>query len=342
MIFIDRKSIACYTAIGRLFKPSIMFKSIPTLTDHILADQQSYDHVTPGLHIVLHQIENTVKIIASHVKASGLVDIVGMTGNINTFGEEVQKLDEFANKLLIERLLASGHVHAVVSEEEEKPIFAPKHLDGDFIVFFDPLDGSSNIDINMPTGTIFAIYHKKDGILQKGAKQIAAGYVLYGSSVMFVYSVGNGINGFTLDPAIGSFLLSHKDIKMPEYGPWYAINEGYSAMFDESIKNYLQHIKEEKKSRARFVGTLVADAHRTLMKGGIFLYPSYTKHPEGKLRLMIEVNPFAFLTEQAGGIAFGKDNKTPLETDPKNIHQTSPFVMGSKKNIELFKKFLKS
>jgi fructose-1,6-bisphosphatase I len=316
-----------------------MFKAIPTLTDHILQDQLTHKQVTPGLHIVLLQIENIVKIVASHVKSSGLVDIMGKTGDINSFGEEVQKLDDFANKLLIDTLLATGEVHAIVSEEESKPVFAPKHLDGDYIVYFDPLDGSSNIDINMPIGTIFSIYHKDGGMLQKGENQVAAGYALYGSSVMFVYTAGHGVNGFTLDPAIGSFLLSHKDIKIPEYGPFYSINEGYSAMFAPGVKAYLEHIKEENKSRGRFVGALVADAHRTLIKGGIFLYPINDNYPKGKLRLMIEVNPFSFLTKQAGGAALGNENKSPLLTNPQHIHDTSPFVMGSIKNVEEYLRF---
>lgn len=318
-----------------------MFKAIPTLTDYILKDQQNYKHVTPGLHIVLLQIENTVKIIASHVRASGLVDILGKTGNTNTFGEEVQKLDEFANQLLIDRLLTSGQVYAVVSEEEKEPLYAKKEFAGDYIVYFDPLDGSSNIDTNCPIGTIFSIYHKSGGLLQKGEKQLASGYAMYGSSVLFVYTVGHGVNGFTFDPAVGSFLLSHPDITLPESGKFYSINEGYEKMYAQEIQSYLQHIKEGKKYRARFVGSLLADAHRTFIKGGIFLYPVYEKMPEGKLRLMLEVNPFAFLTEQAGGITIGRNNKSPLLTEPKHIHETSPFILGSKENVEAFRTFLK-
>lgn len=316
-----------------------MYNAIPTLTDHILHEQKNHKHVTPGFHIVLLQIENTVKIIASHVRASGLVDILGKTGTTNTFGEEVQKLDDFANRQLIDRLLASGHVYAVVSEEEKEPIYAKEELAGEYIVYFDPLDGSSNIDTNCPIGTIFSIYHKDGGILQKGEKQLASGYAIYGSSVMFVYTVGHGVNGFTFDPAVGSFLLSYPDIKIPEKGNFYSINEGYEDMFDDGVRAYLRHLKEEKKSRGRFVGSLVADGHRTFIKGGIFLYPTYEKMPEGKLRLMLEVNPFAFLTEQAGGLTVGKENKSPLLTTPQHIHETSPFVMGSIQNVEDFRKF---
>jgi fructose-1,6-bisphosphatase I len=318
-----------------------MFKAIPTLTDHILEDQQKHKHVTTGLHIVLLQIQNTAKIIASHVKASGLVDIVGKTGNINTFGDEVQKLDEFANRLLIDRLLGSGYVHAIVSEEEDKPRYAPKHLTGNYIVYFDPLDGSQNIDVDMPIGTIFSIYHKKDGLLQKGTKQVAAGYILYSTSVIFVYTTGHGVNGFTLDPAVGSFLLSHSDIQIPNTSFIFSINEGYAEMYDPKIKRYLQTLKDEKKFKGRFAGALVADAHRILIKGGIFLYPVNTNNPKGKLRLTIEVNPFAMLTEQAGGIAVDEAGKRSLLAEPKTIHETASFIMGSKKNVEQFLKSIK-
>lgn len=310
------------------------YRYVPTLTDHLLEQQQNPKNVPS---ILLHQIENATKIIASHVKASGLVDILGKTGGKNVFGEEVQKLDDFANTLLVNMLLASGHVYALVSEELEKPLYAPKEKAGDYIVYFDPLDGSSNIDTNCPIGTIFSIYHKKDGLLQKGAKQLAAGYVIYGSSVMFVYSMGKGVNGFTLDPAIGSFLLSHPNMQIPKEGVMYSINEAYT--FVPTIHAYLDHLKKEGKSRGRFVGSLVADAHRTFIKGGIFLYPAHTKQPEGKLRLMIEVNPFAFLTEQAGGKTIYTGKKSPLAVTPKHIHERSPFIMGSQENIDSFLQF---
>lgn len=316
--------------------------SIPvtTLTDHILEEQRLHNHATGALSILLTQIENAAKIIASHVKASGLVDILGKTGSTNTFGEEVQKLDEFANTLLVSTLTKSGSVHAVISEELKEPVFAPKSHAGDYVVYFDPLDGSSNIDTNCPIGTIFSIYHKKDGLLQPGSKQIAAGYIIYGSSVMFVYSIGKGVNGFTLDPAIGSFLLSHPHMTIPDRGEIYSINEGYEHMFAPSVQKYLQQLKKEGKSRGRFVGSLVADAHRTFIKGGIFLYPRYKKMPQGKLRLMLEINPFAFLTEQAGGKTLGRGNNSPLTIMPQHIHETSPFVMGSKDNIDTYLLFV--
>ena len=319
-----------------------MFKQVPTLTDYILEEQRNFKKAKGNFTGLLHQIENSTKIIASHVKASGLVDILGKTGNKNTFGEEVQKLDEFANKLLVDTLISSGEVFAVVSEEIEEPVFAPKNTAGEYIVFFDPLDGSSNIDTNCPIGTIFSIYHKDGGLLQKGENQIAAGYVIYGSSVMFVYTFGEGVNGFTLDPAIGSFLLSHPNMKIPENGNIYSINEGYGSLFDEKTKKYLQHLKDKEKYKGRFVGSLVADAHRTFIKGGIFLYPSDKKRPNGKLRLMLEVNPFAFLTEQSGGKAVLQNGKSPLHKTPEHIHEISSFIMGDKTNVDLFLEFVES
>ena len=315
-----------------------MYKNAVTLTDFLLEDERKNEKATLGLTILLHQIENATKIIAAHVKSSGLVDIIGATGNINASGDEVKKLDQFSNKLLVDTLIPSGQVHAVVSEEIEEAVFA-ENSKGEYIVFFDPLDGSSNIDTNCPIGTIFSIYHKDGGLLQKGEEQIAAGYVLYGPSVIFVYTSGNGVNGFTLDPAIGAFLLSHPNIKVPSKGEIYSINEAYEARYDKGIQTYLKHLKQEGNSRGRYVGTLVADAHRTFIKGGIFLYPADTKQPEGKLRLMLEVNPFAFLTFQAGGVALGANNKNPLTIAPKHIHELSPFVMGSPKNIKTYLSF---
>ncbi|MDE2025292.1 MAG: class 1 fructose-bisphosphatase [Patescibacteria group bacterium] len=318
-----------------------MYNSVLTLTDFILQEERKNAQASGRFTLLLTHIENAAKIIASHVKASGLVDILGKTGSTNTFGEEVQKLDEFSNKLLVDMLINSGTVHALVSEEMPEPVYAPKEHNGDYIVYFDPLDGSSNIDTNCPIGTIFSIYHKDGGLLKEGNKQIAAGYVIYGSSVMFVYTYGNGVNGFTLDPAIGSFLLSHPNMKMPEVGKIYSINEAYESYYDEGTKAYLKHLKGEGKSRARYVGSLVADMHRTFIKGGIFLYPADKKQPEGKLRLTIEVNPFAFLCEQAGGraVSFGKTN--PLTTTPKHIHDRSPIVMGSKENVENYLEYIK-
>ncbi|MGH7245537.1 MAG: class 1 fructose-bisphosphatase [Candidatus Levyibacteriota bacterium] len=317
-----------------------MFQPVTTLTDFILEEEKKYPRATGSLTILLTEIENAAKIIASHVRESGLTDILGKTGKKNSFQEEVQKLDEYSNTLLIETLTKSGQVHAVASEELAEPIYAPQDYAGKYVVFFDPLDGSSNIDNNCPIGTIFSVYEKSETMLQKGEKQIVAGYIMYGSSTIFVYTTGHGVNGFTLDPAVGSFLLSHPDIKIPEKGDIYAINEGYASLFDENVINYLEHVKKDGKYKARFVGAMVADVHRTLLKGGIFIYPKDKKHPDGKLRLMYEVNPMSLLVEQAGGIAISGDIN-PLTIIPTSVHQTVPIALGSKENVQEYLSFEK-
>jgi len=317
-----------------------MYKPVTTLTDFVLEEERKSKDATGDFTMLITHIENAVKIIASHVRMSGLVDIMGATGNKNAFGEDVQKLDEFANKLLVDNLRKSGHVYAVISEEMEKPAYAKEGQRGAYIVYIDPLDGSSNIDTNCPTGTIFSIY-KTDGdnLLQKGSRQVAAGYAIYGSSVMLVYSAGNGVNGFTLDPNIGSFLLSHPDIKIPQKMKSYSINEAYESLYDEGLKSYLAYVRQTGGYTSRYVGSGVADAHRTLVKGGIFLYPANKKHKEGKLRLMLEVNPLAYLAEQAGGVAVSLNKTSPLTILPTKIHQRAPFVMGSREEVDLFLKY---
>jgi len=288
----------------------------------------------------LTQIENAVKIIASHIKKSGLVDIIGQTGEKNIYQEEVQKLDKFSNDLLVDTLIESGQVYAIASEELDEPIFVNKNR-GHYLVFLDPLDGSSNIDVNINVGTIFSIYHKDKNLLLPGKKQVAAGYVIYGSSVMFVYTFGNGVNGFTLDPSIGSFLLSHPNIKIPQKGSIYSINEGYYNLYYGYLKKYLNHLKSlEKQAKLRYVGAMVADVHRTLLKGGIFIYPGDKKNPQGKLRLMFEINPFAFIIRQAGGLAYtGKIN--PLQITPEALSQKAPIVLGSVDNVKEYLTFVK-
>lgn len=315
-----------------------MFTKVTTLTQFILEEERKLDTATGSFTLLLTQIENAAKHIASHIKKTGLVDIIGKTGEKNIYQEDVQKLDKYSNDLLVSALFDSGQVFALASEELEEPIYN-RHKTGDYIVYFDPLDGSSNIDVNVNIGTIFSIYKKSDTLLQPGRRQIAAGYILYGSSVMFVYTVGHGVNGFTLDPAIGSFLLSHPDIKTPESGRIYSINEGNAALFDEPTTTYLAAIKaQEKPYKTRYIGSLVADVHRTLLKGGIFLYPADKKNKDGKLRLMFEVNPMSFIMEQSGGTAVGHGNN-PLDVTPTGIHQRIPFVLGSKKEVEKYQDY---
>ncbi len=318
----------------------IMYKHVTTLTDHILSEERKSPSATGSLTLLLTQIENAAKIIASHVHRSGLVDILGKTGGKNVYNEDIAKLDAYANTLLVKTLLESGQVYAIGSEELPDIMYAPKEHAGNYVVFFDPLDGSSNIDTNCPIGTIFSIYKKGDSVLQKGKDQVAAGYILYGPSTMFVYASQYSLNIFTLDPAIGSFLLSYPNIKIPNTGGIFSINEGNYEHFDNTIKNYLSHVKKLE-YKARYVGSMVADIHRTLLKGGIFLYPADSKHKTGKLRLMFEVNPISFIMQKAGGMAISNE-VNPLDILPTKVSQTVPFVTGSKGNVEEYIKILNS
>lgn len=313
---------------------AIDIQKITTFTDFVLAQEHHKSHPSGNLTLLLEQIVRAGKIIGSHVRESGLVDILGKTGRRNIFSEEVQRLDQYANDLLIKTLTNSNQTYALVSEELEKPYLTTKEYRGNFIVFFDPLDGSSNIDINGSVGTIFSIYEGKN-LLQPGNKQVAAGYILYGASIMLVFTMGQGVHGFTLDPSIGSFLLSHPDIKIPEDGNTYSINEAYSTRYNEKIRNYLAKLKISSKISSRYVGAMVADVHRTLLKGGIFLYPADTNHPDGKLRLMIEVNPLVFLVEAAGGKAYAKSGN-PLDIVPQHIHERTPVALGSRKMVDQY------
>lgn len=310
---------------------------ITTFTDFILEEQRLHPRSTGRFTLLLEQIVNSAKIIGSHVRESGLVDILGKAGTTNAFSEEQQKLDVFTNHLLIKSLRSSEQVHAIISEEEEHAVMIEEHH-GEYVVFMDPLDGSSNIDTNSPIGTVFGVYHKGNGLLQKGRDQVAAGYVMYGASTMLVYTTGERVDGFTLDPSIGSFLLSHPNMKMPEKGNIYSTNEAYSAQYDQETQQYLQQMKHKEGMTSRYVGSMIADIHRTLIKGGIFLYPTDTKHPEGKLRLMLEVNPMALIVEAAGGSVWTPQGN-PLDITPTAIHQRFPVILGSKENVEEYKSF---
>jgi fructose-1,6-bisphosphatase I len=306
-----------------------------SLTEFILEEERSYPDATGGFTHLLTQIEYAGKIIASHVKKTGLVDILGKTGEVNASQDEVIEIDRFSNNLLMDTLEASGQVYALASEELAD-FHYPKNNQGEYVVFFDPLDGSSNTEVDITVGTIFSIYKKSDNLLQPGRKQIAAGYILYGTSTMFVYTVGHGVHGFTLDPSIGSFLLSHLDIKMPSYAPIYSINEAYYHTFDERTRKYLDDLKEHEEGlKSRYVGSMVADVHRTLIKGGIFLNPSDHQNPNGKLRLMIEINPLSYIIEQAGGKAISGD-KSPLDIVPTTLHDRAPIALGSSENIDKY------
>lgn len=300
---------------------------------------------------LFNELVLSAKIISRQVNKAGLVDVLGFTGDVNVQGEEVKKLDEYANRILIHRLARSGVLCAMASEENADIIEIPHGLpQGNYIMIFDPLDGSSNIDVNVNIGTIFSIYRRispmdepvlSTDVLQRGVEQVAAGYVLYGSSTMLVFTTGNGVYGFTLDPGVGEFLLSHPNIRIPEQGKIYSTNEGYYDYWDEPTREVIEYFKTSKNAHkkpysSRYIGSLVADFHRNLLYGGIFLYPADMrdpKKPEGKLRLLCEANPMAMLVEQAGGMATD-GHKRILEIEPDHLHQRTPLFIGSRNDVK--------
>ncbi|OGK14908.1 fructose-bisphosphatase [Candidatus Roizmanbacteria bacterium RIFCSPLOWO2_02_FULL_37_19] len=315
-----------------------MYNKIVTLTEYLLKEEQKFEKATGSFTLLMTTLENAVKIIASHVKQSGLVDILGKTGSTNASGDEVKKLDILSNEILVDCLSQSGQAQTLASEELADAISLENN--GHYMVYFDPLDGSSNIEVNVNIGTIFSIYLNDKNILQPGRKQVAAGYIIYGPSVMFVYSCGQGVNGFTLDPSVGTFLLSHPNIIIPEEKGIYSFNESYEPIFHKHTLKYLKDVKNsEKKYTSRYIGSMVVDVHRTLLKGGIFGYPSDKERPDGILRLMYEVNPLAYIIQQAGGLAFS-EKKNPLDITPKQLHQRVSIVMGSKKEVNHYQSFL--
>ncbi len=326
-----------------------------TLGEFIIDKQADFQYSSGELSRLLSAIRLAAKVVNQEVNKAGLADIIGAMGNQNVQGEEQQKLDVFANEVFISALNNREVVCGIASEENEDYI-AVKPCENSqkskYVVLIDPLDGSSNIDVNVNVGTIFSIYRRisQDGpvqledFLQPGNKQVAAGYVVYGSSTMLVYTTGNGVNGFTLDPALGVFYLSHPDIKIPEKGKIYSINEGNYIKFPQGIKNYIKYCQEEMDDRpytSRYIGSLVADFHRNMLKGGVYLYPSYSHAPKGKLRLLYECNPMAFLAEQAGGRA--SDGFTRImDLNPTELHERTPFVCGSTEMVKKVEEFMKN
>ncbi|MDD3557495.1 MAG: class 1 fructose-bisphosphatase [Melioribacteraceae bacterium] len=325
-----------------------------TLNRHILEGEKMHPEATGELSALLSQLSMAAKVISLEVNKAGLVDILGFTGDSNVHGEQVKKLDMFAHEILIRAMDHGGHFCVMASEEEEDIIRIPqKHKIGKYVLLFDPLDGSSNIDANVSIGTIFSILKRvtPDGkpgtiedCLQEGYKQVAAGYVLYGSSTMLVYTTGHGVYGFTLDPAFGEFLLSHDNIQIPENGRIYSINEGNYLYWHNGLKKYIKYLQsntyDDKPYQARYIGSMVADVHRTLLYGGIFMYPADKRNPNGKLRLMYECNPMSFLIESAGGRAIDGKQRI-LEIVPKDLHQRTPIYLGSKKCVDLIESYLK-
>jgi len=310
-----------------------------TLDRFIKKNQDDFEYATGELSQLLRDIALAGKIINREVNKSGLLDIAGAYGNKNIQGEDQQKLDVIANIRFTRALRNGGQVCAIVSEEDEEII----HLNPNcrYVVCMDPLDGSSNIDVNVSIGTIFSVYRRvtptggpvqKEDILQPGRDQVAAGYILYGSSTMLVYTTGHGVNGFTLEPSLGEFVLSHSNMHCPEDGKIYSINEGSWSQFDESMKSYTLWCKEQGLT-ARYIGSLVADYHRNMLKGGVYLYPNTKTSPDGKLRLLYECNALAFIAEQAGGMATNGKERI-LDMQPEAFHQRSPLYIGSKKMVK--------
>ncbi len=328
-------------------------KKVTNLTN-FLFEQHGHDEQSLDLGNIVSQIVLAAKIISREINKAGLVDILGKTGETNVQDEAVQKLDELANTTFIDLLRQSPHVVAVGSEEIEDILLLnnPKQKGNQYIVHIDPLDGSSNIDVNVSVGTNFVVFKRKStsgelrksDYLQSGKNAVCAGYILYGSSTMLVYSTGKGAHGFTLDPSIGEFLLSHENISYPTKSKIYSVNESYAPHWSNDFKKYIAECKTSsditgKPKTARYIGSLVADFHRNLLKGGIFLYPADTKHPKGKLRLLYEGIPFAFLSEQAGGYA--SDGSTDvLEIIPNELHQRIPFFVGPTKDVRRMEKML--
>jgi len=324
-----------------------------TLVQH-LHHQQKFLGATGEFTSLMNEILVAAKIISLEVNKAGIGgEILGVTGSVNIHGEEVQKLDEFANSTFVNIMGKSGTVCAITSEEMENPVFIPEDKAGKYIFMMDPLDGSSNIDVNVSIGTIFSIYRKKsskshvtnDDLLQKAADQVAGGYIVYGSSTMFIYSSGSGVHGFTLDPSIGEFFLSHPDMKIPAQGNIYSVNEGNEINWDIKQINLINYFKKfdeltKRPYKGRYIGSMVSDFHRTLLKGGIFMYPKDSKNPNGKLRFSFEASPLAFIVENAGGLA-STGTQRILDIVPSDIHQCVPLYIGSREDVKIAESFLK-
>ncbi len=328
---------------------------IQTLGEFIVEKQADFPHASGDLSSLLASIQLATKIVNREINKAGLVDITGAVGTENVQGEAQQKLDVYANDVFKAALEARDRVCGVASEEEDEAVSFNKELNKNakYVVLMDPLDGSSNIDVNVSVGTIFSIYRRVSPIgttpteadfLQPGHKQVAAGYVIYGSSTMLVYSTGNGVNGFTYDPSIGSFCLSHENMMIPDEGRIYSINEGNYIRFPAGVKKYIKYCQENvpednRPYVSRYIGSLVSDFHRNLLKGGIYMYPSIANYPQGKLRLLYECNPIAFLMEQAGGVATDGSQRI-LDIEPTELHQRAPFFVGSKPMVDTLQQFL--
>ena len=325
---------------------------ITTFQQHVLQEQKRFPGATTEFSWLVSGITLATKMIESQVRRAGLTGIIGSHGEVNVQGEVQQKLDVYANEVLIHCLSLRESIGIIASEENEEPLVLRHDSPAaKYAIVFDPLDGSSNIDVAVTIGTTFAIFRRPEGdkagdplewVLQPGRKQVAAGYVVYGSSTVLVYSAGNGVHTFTLDPMVGSYILTKENLRMPERGSYYSINESYCDRWPEVYARYLHRLKSGETGRrysSRFVGSMVADFHRTLLRGGVFIYPPNTDHPEGKLRLLYEANPVAFLAEQAGGSA-SDGRQHILDIQPRDVHQRTPLVVGGRAEMEEFERCL--
>ncbi len=331
-----------------------MPNTLKTLGEYIIENQNQFLYAEGELSRLMDSITLAAKVVNHEVNKAGLIDILGASGDVNIQGEQQQKLDYFANHVFINTLKRRDIVCGFASEEEDDFVVVPEAEGGfqhKYVVLIDPLDGSSNIDVNVSVGTIFSIYRRispvgtpvtKADFLQKGRNQVAAGYIVYGTSTMLVYSTGHGVNGFTLNPALGVYYLSHPNMTFPKTGSVYSINEGNYVHFPQGVKDYIKYCQREEEDRpytSRYIGSLVSDFHRNMIKGGIYIYPTSSKAPKGKLRLLYECNPIAFLAEQAGGKA-SDGHKSILDIEPTELHQRVPFFTGSILMVEKAEEFM--
>ncbi len=331
-----------------------MAKLNQSLGEFIIENQSEFKYSSGELSRLINSIRLAAKVVNHKVNKAGLIDILGAAGDMNVQGEDQQKLDVFANEVFINTLTNREIVCGIASEEEDEFITIKgrnEKNDNKYVVLIDPLDGSSNIDVNVSVGTIFSIYRRItpsgipvtiDDFLQPGVNQVAAGYIVYGTSTMIVYTTGHGVNGFTLNPAIGTYYLSHPNMHFPENGYIYSVNEGNYVHFPQGIKDYIKYCQKEEEDRpytSRYIGSLVSDFHRNMIKGGIYIYPNTSKDPNGKLRLLYECNPMAMIAEQAGGKASNGFERI-LEIQPTSLHQRVPLICGSKKMVEKAEEFM--
>jgi fructose-1,6-bisphosphatase I len=324
-----------------------------TLERYINEQEELHPGATGEFSGLLHDLSLAAKLVWREVSKAGLVNILGATDRMNVSGDIVKKLDEFADETIYKAMDHGGHVCVMASEENEDILHIPdEYAAGKYVLLYDPLDGSSNIDANITIGSIFSVFKRtstsgkgtREDCLQPGYKQVAAGYIIYGSSTIFVYSTGHGVHGFTLDPSVGEFLLSHENIRIPAKGKIYSMNEGNFSNWSEGMQRYVTYLKERDKTTnrpysLRYIGTMVGDAHRTLLYGGIFAYPSDKQNPKGKLRLMYECNPMAYIIEQAGGRS-SDGTKSILQVQPTALHEHTPVFLGSEEDVKLCEEFL--